>query len=126
MATVRLLGDSTMDDLYWLLNGDGSNVEEATAATVEGQLKQKLDRHLYTIVNHAYDGFTTEDVLGTRTRAIGSVLPGVGGKYDAYMLQRDPEAVRTVKPLEALENSLPADGTHYVVIAWEGMILEKI
>lgn len=115
-----------MDDLYWLLNGDGSNVEEATAATVEGQLKQKLDRHLYTIVNHAYDGFTTEDVLGTRTRAIGSVLPGVGGKYDAYMLQRDPEAVRTVKPLEALENSLPADGTHYVVIAWEGMILEKI
>lgn len=54
---VHTLGDSTLDNVYWMLDSDGKNIQEAKAQSVEGQLKAKLsdagDR-TYKVVSHAY------------------------------------------------------------------------
>lgn len=39
---VHTLGDSTLDNLYWLLNGKGDNFKNAKEQCVEGQLKKLL------------------------------------------------------------------------------------
>lgn len=118
---VHTLGDSTLDNLYWLLNGYGTNSEQAKAASVEGQLQSKLG-HSYKVVSHAYDGFTTTNVLFGGI--IGSVFPAQKGpKFDAYIERKTSEsATREVRPLGKLaeEISKNPDAIHYVVISVGG------
>lgn len=117
--TVHTLGDSTLDNLYWLLNGQGTNLEKAKTSCTEGKIQAELGEN-YRVISHAYDGFTTEDVLGVRAGFIGSVLFPAGSKYETYMGQKTAGLSREVKPLEALRESLPEEGSHYVVISVGG------
>ncbi|MGD2169405.1 MAG: hypothetical protein PVI40_04100 [Chlamydiota bacterium] len=118
-STVHTLGDSTLDNLYWLLKGDGSNLQEAIGNSTEGQIQEKLGDQ-YQVVSHAYDGFTTEDVLGLRLRNVGSVLPPWGIKFQTYINHKCPSVHRRVHPLKQLEKKLPHEGKHYVVISVGG------
>lgn len=118
---VHTLGDSTLDNLYWLLNGYGTHSEQAKAASVEGQLQAKLG-HLYKVVSHAYDGFTTSNVLFGGI--VGSIFPAQSGpKFEAYIKEKISEsASREVRPLGKLaeEISKNPDAIHYVVISVGG------
>ncbi|PIS00380.1 MAG: hypothetical protein COT84_08075 [Chlamydiae bacterium CG10_big_fil_rev_8_21_14_0_10_35_9] len=118
-STVHTLGDSTLDNLYWLLEGDGSNLQEAIENSTEGQIQEKLGDQ-YQVVSHAYDGFTTEDVLGLRLRPVGSVLPSWGIKFQTYIDHKCPGFYRQVHPLQQLKKALPLEGNHYVVISVGG------
>lgn len=59
---VHTLGDSTLDNYYWMLTRN-----QTKDCSVEGQLQEKLDNnldsHQYKVISHAYDGFTTSSVL---------------------------------------------------------------
>jgi hypothetical protein len=120
---VHTLGDSTLDNLYWLLNREGSNIEEAKEYSVEGQLQAKLGDH-YRVVSHSYDGFTTESVLLTGG-IVGGVLPVVGNKFQGYLNEKSDQPDNweaAVFPLEKLsdEISTSPDAIHYVVISLGG------
>jgi hypothetical protein len=110
---VHTLGDSTLDNYWWLINGNSTNKDDADATCVEGKLQKELYRsssNTYQVVSHAYDGFTTKSVLyGDR---IGSVLPGYpcDGFREAYKdRKRDVHAEQGVTyPLRNLARSVDA------------------
>src|SRR5476651_1940692 len=99
---VDTVGDSTLENRYWHMNGTGTNLGEAIQKSVEGQLQNQLV-YEYEVVSHAYDGFTTQDVLEGGT--IWAVFPWGGLKVDAYVKSKRTYAFGTyspvhVKPLE--------------------------
>lgn len=123
MTTFRVhtLGDSTIDNIYWLLNGRGTNKEEAKGQSAEGQLEMQLGPS-YQIISHAYDGFTTKSLLEGGT--VGSVLPGQGNRFRVYLKEKLPQGneKRVVQPLQELEEDVRQNGeaVHYVVISVGG------
>lgn len=94
-GTVYLLGDSTLDNLFWL---------EKSEDAIENQLTEGLKSHDYKVENLAYDGFTTQDVL--TGGEIGEVLPKGGHYYKAYLEQRGSGKI---KPLEKLKERVSED-----------------
>lgn len=125
---VHTLGDSTLDNVYWMLNQNGTNIEEAKAQCVEGQLQTKLNEgnhHSYQVISHAYDGFTTESLL--QGDVVGRVLPGiepkrVSAKGRSYLQCKEinPNANSfDVKPLAKMKAAVLADpeAAHYLVIS---------
>ncbi|MFI5344656.1 MAG: hypothetical protein ACHQUC_10615 [Chlamydiales bacterium] len=128
---VHTIGDSTLDNVYWLLNENGTNIQEAKTQCVEGQLQIKLNEgnnHLYQVVSHAYDGFTTESLLNGDT--VGRVLPGIAPKRvskegRSYLQCKgiDPLANSfEINPLSKMKSAVMADpeATHYVVLSVGG------
>lgn len=125
---VHTLGDSTLDNVFWMLNSNGSNVEEAKAQSVEGQLQAKLQEgsnDLYEVVSHAYDGFTTNSLQNGDF--VGSVLRGVrpygidarGASY-LRCKEIDPNALSFfIAPISKLISTIneSPDATHYVVMS---------
>ena len=103
---VHLLGDSTLDNVYWVDNNNNK--------AVVGQLKQELGPD-YTVYNHAYDGFTTRSVL--EGDKVGLVL-GTGAI--SYANARGRARYSHVKPLEELKEKLTITGHHYVLISVGG------
>lgn len=85
---------------------------------VEGKLKTALGDE-YTVVNHAWDGFTTKDVLNGGQ--VGSVLRGFP-ELAQYVVARNKTKFEHVKPLETLRESIDGnkDATHFVVISVGG------
>jgi hypothetical protein len=119
---IWFLGDSTLDNGYWFINGNGSNLDQAKADSVEGQLKATLGND-YEVTNYAYDGFTTESVLDHGT--VGQVLPGYPSslKFQAYAELKNPNRLPSVQPLTQLSASIrqhDASAKHFVVISVGG------
>jgi hypothetical protein len=127
-AIVHTLGDSTLDNYWWLLTPNSSNNKEADKNCVEGQLKTELNSDsvrgdpTYKVVSHAYDGFTTSSVLNGDK--IGRVLNGYNspGHKVAYKLRKMVDANQFTKPLNKLRASVleSPDAVHYVVISVGG------
>jgi hypothetical protein len=93
--------------------------DNAQGRCVEGQLRTALGDS-YTVVNHAWDGFTTQDVLNGGN--VGAVLRGFT-HLDNYAQARSNYCFELVKPLETLKTSIAQDQqsrTHYVVISVGG------
>jgi len=113
LSYVHTLGDSTIDNLFWMLQT--KNLNEAKQCSVEGQLRQKG----HNVVSHAYDGFTTHSVLGTDR--ISYVLPRCPAKRE-YVKEKAPTGRLSVSPLENLKQKISEtpDATHYVVISVGG------
>ena len=107
-GTIYLLGDSTLDNLFWL---------EKPEDAIENQLTEGLKSHGYKVENLAYDGFTTQDVL--TGGEIGEVLPKWGADYKAYSEQRGSGEI---KPLEELKERVSKDlkQTRFVVLSVGG------
>lgn len=129
---VHTIGDSTLDNIYWMLNDFGSNAKEASDTCVEGQLQSRLnnprqgsDRDSYVVFSHAYDGFTTSSLI--RGDTAGRVLSGVSPrrlspKGSAYLEYKkiDPNAPSFyIHPLNKLKTGIIAypKATHYVVLS---------
>lgn len=112
---VHLVGDSTLDNLFWLSNDKGKQPGEVC---IEGKLKVALGDS-YTVVNHAWDGFTTDDVL--QGGNVGVVLGNRTDVYN-YALARGKQYFEVVHPLETLEKSIREEtkAKHYVVISVGG------
>jgi hypothetical protein len=129
MNYVHTLGDSTLDNIYWMLNADGRNADDAKDLSVEGQLQKKLDENGkdYEVISHAYDGFTTSSVLDGDH--VGRVL-GISERYSPSKMGKSYLANRGigiddsyfVHPLDDLKNSVlnNPDAIHYVVISVGG------
>lgn len=118
---VHTLGD--MDNLYALLNPQGTNLEEASRNSVERQLQTQLKAqaewgYTYKVVSHAFQGFTCTSVL--KGGFVGKQLPLKDPKTDAYVKEKLENLSSTfVKPLELLHQHAyanPADH-HFVVIS---------
>lgn len=104
MSCTSLLGDSTLDNGYWV----------GKEHSVEAKLKQKG----LQVFNHAYDGFTTHSVLkGDR---IGAVLPR-DSRYGAYMRERAQNGT-WAQPLAELQNRISENPnvTHHIGISVMG------
>ncbi len=132
---VHTLGDSVLDNLYWMVNGEGTNLDEAKDNSVEGQLQKQLGQS-YTVVSRAYDGFTTENVL--KSGVVGGVLFGhyEDGSIFSYRLktyvchklrQDVPDKkfegkIYTVCPLEQLRVDIQQKPAvrHFVVLSVGG------
>ncbi len=122
---VRTIGDSTIDNGYWLLNKDGSNFEYAADNCVEGRLQSTLGDG-YRVVSHAIDGFTTSSVLegdfvgrvlGMNDRAV------LNDKDLVYLsLKNVSDSDRFIRPLADLEKAVNEnpDDIHYVVLSVGG------
>jgi hypothetical protein len=121
LTYVHGVTDSTFENLYWLMNGDGTNLKEAIENSVEGQIERQLGSS-FQYISHGYDGFTTENVLGGGV--IGSVFPWGGPKVNAYIRSKlSSDRSPVVRPLESLSRSIseaPAGTTHYVIISVGG------
>ncbi len=117
---VHTLGDSTLDNLYWMLS-EGDNLETAKNKSVEGQLKTHLGDG-FEVISHAYDGFTTSSVLQGAT--VGEVLPGKNGTaYERYISEKIiSSSGLNAHPLKKLlKNTTEAPtAKHYVVISVGG------
>ncbi len=108
-SNIHTLGDSTLDNLYWMLQNNDLNT--AKKLSVEGQLREMG----HQVISHAYDGFTTRSVLGQDR--IGDVLP-LGRAYDIYMKEKAANR-QDVVPLEELQQKIsekPED-IHHVAIS---------
>ncbi|WP_420421966.1 hypothetical protein [Simkania sp.] len=107
MPTIHLVGDSTLDNRIWV-----PKPEDA----VEGKLRA-LGTH--KVVNHAYDGFTTEDVLDGGY--VGAVLQRIEG-FSTYMSEKGATLGDKAFPLQSLEEKITEkpDDTHYVVLSVGG------
>ncbi|HUD01944.1 MAG TPA: hypothetical protein VMR37_06420, partial [Rhabdochlamydiaceae bacterium] len=120
LTYVHGVTDSTFENLYWLMNGDGTNLKEAIENSVEGQIERQLGPSFHYI-SHGYDGFTTANVL--EGGVIAAVFPWGSSKVDAYVQSKLPGNRSTfVKPLERLARSISEapDATHYVIISVGG------
>jgi hypothetical protein len=125
---VHTLGDSTLDNLFWHINEEGTNVEQAKKNCVEGQLRACE----HEVVSHAYDGFTTKSVL--EGDIAGKVLPWNGKAKDTYLKTKladrsvlntrgEPNSgIYTVQPLSDLKKSIEdhPSAQHVVVISVGG------
>lgn len=112
---VHLLGDSTLDNVYWLINNQ-EDIPQAKNDCVKGQLETRLGRS-YQVEDESYDGFTTKNVLeGGR---VGEVL-GFNSHYLSARL--NSKSAQFVKPLENLQRKVSEGGaaTHFVVISVGG------
>jgi hypothetical protein len=112
---VHLLGDSTLDNNYWVK--DEANPNSAMHQhSVEGMLQTQLVDAI--VVNHAYDGFTTKSVL--HGAQVGAVLPE-GQRKVAY-LKHKALPNRYVNPMFELQRKITEapDVTHAVVISVGG------
>jgi hypothetical protein len=129
---VHTLGDSTLDNLYWMLNSKGSNETQANNDSVEGQLQKRLNTEslsTYQVVSHAYDGFTTSSVLeGDDVGRVLSIRSGVSpimGNKKAYLKGKSIDLtskkyhVHPLNDLKAFVEKNPT-ATHYVVISVGG------
>ena len=114
VSYVHTLGDSTIDNLYWIIRLGGDNPKERS---VEGRLQESLGDQ-YQVISHAYDGFTTESVL--HGDMVGSVLANGGGA--AYLQEKCSEQSRDVQPLADLKREVEGkpDVPHYVVLSVGG------
>ncbi|MBA3239048.1 MAG: hypothetical protein H0T62_11970 [Parachlamydiaceae bacterium] len=124
---VHTLGDSTLDNVYWMLDEQGKNIEEAKAQSVEGQIQAKLQEDnddLYQVISHAYDGFTTNSLIDGDD--VGSVLRVRPQRVDArglgYLKCKDINSTDDsffVSPISKLKNEIEAhpDSTHYIVMS---------
>ncbi|MBS0629131.1 MAG: SGNH/GDSL hydrolase family protein [Verrucomicrobia bacterium] len=113
MANIKTLGDSSIDNLYWMIKlGD---LNSAKRKCVEGQLRQMG----HIVSSHAYDGFTTRSVLGGDS--IGAVLPTNHPAFQSYMKEKAPKQ-RAVYPLADLQDKISQEPktTHHVVISVGG------
>ncbi len=141
---VHTLGDSTLDNLYWMLDDakveklyrslpsedrwesfvDQADplVQEAKQRSVEGKLREKG----HQVFSHAYDGFTTVSVLGSDQ--IGYVL-GTSTKSGLYKNEKQPPGTTldrwdrvSVSPLEELQKKVSQhpDATHYIALSVGG------
>ena len=123
---VHTLGDSTLDNVYWMINSEGNNIQEAEGDSVEGQLQACLNSEggSYTVVSQAYDGFTTESVLNGDY--IGRVLPTYPypeqkqGYFESKNVFSPSE--RFVRPLNKLKESVSQhpEAIHYVIMSVGG------
>lgn len=113
---IHTLGDSTLDNLFWMLKDSDSNA--AYENSVEGQLQNLVGNDEYAVESHAYDGFTTKSVLVGDT--IGQVLPR-GPEYDRY-IQLKAANRKTVSPGVELKQAIDRDpdNRHFVVISVGG------
>lgn len=132
---VHTLGDSTLDNLYWMLGGNGDNLEEAKQASVEGQLQEQLGTG-YKVVSHAYDGFTTRDVLGQGVvgnvlfghDANGTITSGKLGSYVQHKYLQDCSSLTftsrlySISPLARLKQDVEQHPSvkHFVVLSVGG------
>lgn len=109
---IHTLGDSTLDNFYWMLLGSDKNTAKNNC--VEGKLKAKG----HYVVSHAFDGFTTNSVLGQDY--IGAVLPP-GSAKQTYMREKagNGSAVSPLKELQKKISERP-NATHYVAISVSG------
>jgi hypothetical protein len=129
---VHTLGDSTLDNYYWMLNAQGDNEADAKENSVEGRLQNKLNKEdqSYQVVSHAYDGFTTSSVLnGGEVGSVLSIFHCYNNTHTerqrAYLTAKEIGSNAEsyfVKPLEDLQNSVKenANAIHYVVISVGG------
>lgn len=114
---VHTLGDSTLDNLYWLT--ERYNMQQAKSKSVEGLIKKKLGSS-HQVESHAYDGFTTSTVLNGGE--IGAVLRGASN-LNAYIAEKASSFTnKQVRPLDKLSKEINKnpDATHYVVISVGG------
>ncbi|MCB1073318.1 MAG: SGNH/GDSL hydrolase family protein [Chlamydiia bacterium] len=113
---VHLLGDSTLDNVYWLIGNDSSSIPSAQEGCVKGQLATQLGEH-YQVEDESYDGFTTTNVLDGGS--VGEVLC-YNRLYLTARLGQNQSMF--VKPLERLREKVSKSpgATHYVVISVGG------
>lgn len=112
---IHLIGDSTLDNVYWLINSP-EDIASAQEGCVKGQLTNQLGGE-YQVEDHSYDGFTTTNVLN------GGVVGEVLRFNQSYLLARTGNISRQfVDPLTRLKESILAapNATHYVVISVGG------
>jgi hypothetical protein len=121
-----MLGDSSIDNGYWLLDEQGSNLEEVKQTCVEGCLQAILGSN-YRVVSHAVDGFTTNSLLeGDFVGRVLSIRPGTQiPKRLAYLQSKNIDVHAEsffVHPLENLKQAVARDpeSTHYVVLSVGG------
>ncbi|MCC5832041.1 MAG: hypothetical protein JJU12_03245 [Chlamydiales bacterium] len=106
MTTIHLIGDSTIDNQYWVKSEE----------TVQKQLDSKSNdkktvfNRKTPVYNFAYAGFTTQDLL--EGGEVGKGLPEE--KKQKYLKARKPNG-GTVKPIENLKKSLA--NKNYVLIS---------
>jgi len=124
MSDIRIhtLGDSTIDNLYWVINRDAPDVQEAKPQTVEGELQKKClhdTTRKYEVISHAFDGFTTDSVLNGDH--VGRVLPG-GRVKQHYMKEKIGDGDTFVRPLDKLKQSIEEkpQARHFVVLSVGG------
>jgi hypothetical protein len=118
VKSIHTLGDSTLDNLFWMFQGSHLNVEKAKKSSVEGALQERVKSDDFEVISHAYDGFTTRSVLEGDT--IGAVLPARPEK-NLYMKVKASQGT-FVRPLDDLKKrvSKSPDSPHYVVISVGG------
>lgn len=121
--TVSTIGDSTLDNLYWMID-PAQAMESAKQSSVEGQLKERLnatgDDCSYEVESYAYDGFTTKSLLEGDT--VGAVLPE-HEKLHSYLQEKVASLDETiVYPLKDLKDRVEKapDTIHYVVLSVGG------
>lgn len=118
---VHTLGDSTLDNLFWMLQTN--DLETAKASSVEGQLQTRLTNAqgscTWKINSLAYDGFTTTSLLDGAP--IGAVLPNTAEK-PLYIQEKNQHEIPNAFPVRELENRVidQKDKTHYVVLSVGG------
>lgn len=117
---VHLLGDSTLDNIHCLLNENGTNLEEAYRASIEGELKKRLDPDTQ-VINHAYVGFTTSSVLyGDKVgKALHKEKKAAYRQSKSISTSDPPRFIEPLSKLKKIVFSNPA-ATHYVVISIGG------
>jgi hypothetical protein len=116
ISYVHTLGDSTLDNLFWML--EGSDLKKAEQDSMEGLLQKRLGEN-FLVNSLAYDGFTTKSVLnGDR---VGAVLPRSGNRFSLYT-QKKAQPENFVLPLEKLQQKISEnpDIPHYVVLSVGG------
>jgi hypothetical protein len=99
MMRVHFVGDSTLDNIYWMMGVKPWDMEAAKERSVEGQLHKLLPEA--TIHNVAYDGFTTTSLL--RGDTVGRVLGHGSPMEKAYRARRIGSSSPKVWPLDQLE-----------------------
>jgi len=123
---VHTLGDSTLDNLYWMLDLQGSNEIQAKKDSIEGQLQERLNGE-GQVISHAYDGFTTSSVLDGDD--VGRMLgirtwSSLTENKLAYLKDKNISTFNgyRVRPLKDLKEFVERNprATHYVVISVGG------
>ncbi len=127
---VHTLGDSTLDNLYWMLDSKEIDADQAKRNSVEGQLQERLNSQgNYQVVSHAYDGFTTSSVLnGDDVGRVLSIRPKgvISENKRAYLRDRNIDQTTQrylVHPLDDFKKFVNENpkATHYVVISVGGL-----
>ena len=107
LGVIHTLGDSTLDNRIWVSSSDDC---------IEEKLARRVQEKGYAVFSHAYDGFTTIEVL--KGGRIGGVIQGIPS-YHTYLKEKGSGEVR---PLETLQAKIPRmpDKIHFVVLSVGG------